>query len=149
MAIILETERLYLRAFIYEDALDLYAMNNDPDVIKYTGDSAFKNLKEAQDFTSEYIKLHTITSSKNLVKASLSRYAVIRKEDGAFIGWCGFKLYKKKGAVDIGFRFYKKNWEQGYATESAKACITYAFSDLKLSFLIAHTHVDNLTSRKV
>ena len=149
MASILETERLYLRTFIYGDAVHLCAMNKDPDVIKYTGDSAFKNLKEAQDFISEYIRLRSTAPTKDSLKVPLARYAVIRKEDDAFLGWCGLKLHKEKGAVDIGFRFYKKHWRQGYATESAKTCIAYAFSDLKLPFLIAHAHVDNLTSRKV
>ncbi|AWH74357.1 hypothetical protein DCS32_09355 [Dokdonia sp. Dokd-P16] len=149
MTTILETERLYLRAFIYEDAVHLYEMNNDPDVIKYTGDSAFKNLKEAQGFISEYIRLRTTASIKASLKVSLARYAVIRKEDNVFLGWCGLKLHKEKGAVDIGFRFYKKHWKQGYATESAKACIAYAFSDLQLPFLVAHAHVDNLQSRKI
>ncbi len=149
MTTILETERLYLRTFTYEDALHLYEMNNNPDVIKYTGDSAFKNLKEAQDFISEYIRLRTIKTTKDSSKESLARYAVIRKEDNAFLGWCGLKLHKDKGAVDIGFRFYKQYWKQGYATESARACIAYAFSNLQLPFIIAHAHVDNLQSRKV
>lgn len=149
MITILETERLYLRAFIYEDAVHLYTMNNDPDVIKYTGDRAFENLKEAQDFISEYIRLHTTASTKLSIKKSLSRYAVIRKEDDAFLGWCGLKLHKEKGTVDIDFRFYKKYWKKGYATESTRTCIAYAFSNLQLPFLIAHTHIDNLQSRKV
>ncbi|WP_396595941.1 GNAT family N-acetyltransferase [Dokdonia sp. R86516] len=149
MTSILETERLYLRAFTYKDAMHLYAMNNDPEVIKYTGDRAFKSLKEAQDFVSEYIRLRTIKATKNSSKESLARYAVIRKEDDAFLGWCGLKLHKEKGAVDIGFRFYKKYWKHGYATESARGCISYAFSNLQLPFLIAHAHVDNAQSRKV
>jgi len=149
MTTILETERLYLRAFIYEDARHLYEMNNNPDVIKYTGDSAFKNLKEAQDFISEYIRLRTIKTTKDSSKESLARYAVIRKEDNAFLGWCGLKLHKDKGAVDIGFRFYKQYWKQGYATESTRGCIAYAFFNLQLPFIIAHAHVDNLQSRKV
>ena len=149
MTTILETERLYLRAFIHEDAVHLYEMNNDPDVIKYTRDSAFKNLKEAQDFISEYIRLRNTAPTNGSLKVSLVRYAVIRKKDDAFLGWCGLKLHKEKGAVTIDFRFYKKHWKQGYATESTRACIAYAFSNLQLPFLAAHAHVDNVQSHKI
>ena len=42
MKIITQTERLYLREFTKEDGIHFYEMNNDPEVIKYTGDGPFR-----------------------------------------------------------------------------------------------------------
>lgn len=140
MLIVLETDRLYLRQFIKEDAAHFYEMNNDLQVIKHTGDSPFKNLQEAQKFLSNYDAYQ---------KTGIGRYAVIRKEDELILGWCGLKYHPKERVVDIGYRFYQKFWNKGYATESAKAVIEYAFSKLKYPFLVAHAHIENTASHKV
>ena len=54
MKIILETERLYLREFVEADGFHFYHLNNDAEVIKYTGNSAFNSLTEAYDFIKNY-----------------------------------------------------------------------------------------------
>jgi RimJ/RimL family protein N-acetyltransferase len=46
MKIILKTKRLYLREFMKEDGFQFYHLNNDWEVIKYTGNSAFNSLEE-------------------------------------------------------------------------------------------------------
>ena len=43
---IMDTERLFLREFIFSDAQKLFELNSDPEVIKYTGDSPFLSIKE-------------------------------------------------------------------------------------------------------
>ena len=40
---IFETERLILRELNTDDAKNFYELNLNPNVIKYTGDKAFKN----------------------------------------------------------------------------------------------------------
>jgi len=137
---ILETDRLYLRQFIAQDAIHFFKMNADPDVIKFTGDRPFKNLEEAQVFIDHY---------EAYTKTDIGRYAVVSKKDEQFLGWCGLKYHPKERVVDIGFRFYQKYWNQGYATESAKAVIDYAFHTLKYPFLVAHAHKENEASHQV
>ena len=140
MKLILETSRLFLREFEKTDAVHFLQMNNDPEVIRYTGDPSFTSLMAAQKFIENY----------NAYKETgMGRYAVIRKSDNAFLGWCGLKYHPKEDVVDIGYRFYQSYWGQGYATESARATITYAFRTLNYPFLVAHAHVDNVASHKV
>lgn len=138
--VIIETERLYLREFISSDSIHFFKINNDSNVIQYTGDTSFKNLESAQNF---------ITNYDAYTKTGIGRWAVIRKSDQEFLGWCGLKYHSKERVVDIGYRFYKCYWTQGYATESAKAVIQYAFDILKYPFLVAHAHIDNHASHKV
>ena len=140
MTQILETQRLLLRHFVPEDSIHFFEMNNNPKVIQYTGDTPFKNLEDALSFAAGYDAYQ---------KTGIGRYAVIRKSDMQFLGWCGLKYHPQERKVDIGFRIYEEFWNQGYATESAKAVIQYAFNTLRYPKLVAHTHIDNTASQRV
>jgi len=140
MKTILETKRLYLRAFIKGDGFFFYHLNNDPDVIKYTGNTSFSSLNEANFFIEKY---------DDYKRNGYGRWAVCLKESHEFIGWCGLKKEKETDDVDLGFRFFKKHWGKGYATEAALACIKYGFLELNLSEIIGRAHVDNKASIEV
>ena len=75
MKIILETERLLLREFSPEDGFHFYHLNNDPEVIKYTGNNAFETLEEANDFIINY---------PDYQRYGFGRWAVILKETDEF-----------------------------------------------------------------
>lgn len=140
MTLIAETNRLYLREFNASDAIHFFEMNKDPEVIQFTGDSSFSSLLEAQKFIEAYDQYK---------KYNMGRWAVIRKGDNAFLGWCGLKFHPKEHLIEVGYRFYKKYWGHGYATESCKSSITYGFKTLKLATIFAHAHKDNLASHNV
>ncbi len=80
---ILESKRLELREFDISDAVNLYQLNLDSEVIKYTGDPPFNNIEEAERFLDNY---------NEYKKNGFGRWAVITKESNKFIGWCGLKL---------------------------------------------------------
>lgn len=138
MSIILETNRLILRTFSIEDAKSMFKLNLDNDVLKYTGDKPFKSIKDAELFLKNY-------SDYN--KNGFGRWSVFLKND-EYIGWCGLKL-NEENTIDIGFRFFKKYWNNGYATESAKACLNYGFTKLNLKEIIGRTDNRNIGSKKV
>lgn len=54
MEIILETGRLILRELNTADAENLYRLNQNPEVIKYTGNAAFHSINEAKSFLENY-----------------------------------------------------------------------------------------------
>ncbi|TRZ41415.1 GNAT family N-acetyltransferase [Robertkochia solimangrovi] len=140
MKIVTETENLILREFILDDSRHFFSMNNDPEVIKYTGDSAFASMEEAGDFLDKYEEYR---------KYGIGRWAVIRKEDHEFLGWCGLRYHPDEGVTELGYRFYRKFWGNGYGSESALAALTYGFQEMKLPRIYAHVHVDNLVSRRI
>jgi RimJ/RimL family protein N-acetyltransferase len=71
-------------------------------------------------------------------------WAVERKEDGAFLGFCGLKIADDAGSpvhgnVEIGWRFREDVWGQGYAKEAAIASLDFAFGTLGAEQVVALT----------
>lgn len=134
------TSRLALREMTERDAQNAYLLNKDPEVLKYTGDKAFESVSEALDFLKNY---------NHYKKYGFGRWAVCLKENNEFIGWCGLKFDAEKNEIDIGYRFFKKHWNKGYATESAQACMEWAFEVQKIECVVGRVMKQNLASIKV
>lgn len=137
---VLETKRLYLREMNPKDAESFYLLNLDPDVVRYTGDEPFENIEEARQFLENYDQYK---------RYGFGRWAVIRKEDDAFLGWCGLKYTRELDEVDVGFRFFKKYWNKGYATESARACVDWGMDQLDVHEIIGRAMKENTASIRV
>ena len=135
----IETERLKMRPIIpEEDAEDMYLLNLDPEVVRYTGDVPFKSIEDSLEFYKNY---------RQYEKYKLGRFSTFLKEDMTFIGWCGLK--QEDGYIDLGYRFAKPYWGQGYATESSLASLRYGFDDLNIERIVAHALKDNPASIRV
>lgn len=137
---ILESERLYFRELTIHDAAFFYTLNLDQEVLKYTGDSPFRSVSEAAIFLKNY---------NHYQKYGFGRWVVMRKTDNEILGWCGFKYSPISGDIDIGFRFFKRFWNSGYATESAIACIDFGFAKLAIQRIIGRVMKSNLGSIRV
>lgn len=140
MNVILETNRLLLRELASDDAEDFYRLNLNPNVIRYTGNSSFKSIEEAREFLENY---------KDYQVNGYGRWAVILKDSNQFLGWCGLKFGEMENETDIGFRFFEEEWNKGYATESANACLHYGFAKLNLKRIIGRAMKENKASIKV
>jgi RimJ/RimL family protein N-acetyltransferase len=140
MKIIIETPRCFLRELSVTDAEHFYLLNQDLEVIKYTGDSPFESIQAAKEFLQNY---------NPYVQYGYGRWAVIDKSNSEFLGWCGLKYSPDLDEVDIGFRFFKKYWNQGFATEAAKASIEYGFTTLHLHKIVGRAMEANVASIKV
>lgn len=139
MKAIMTTPRLLLREFALEDAPALYELNSDPEVMKYTGDSPFASVRDAEDFVRGYDHYRDY---------GYGRWSVVLRETGEFVGWCGLK-FNELEQVDIGFRFFRKHWGKGYATESARATLAYGFGELALGEIIGRAARANTASIRV
>ncbi len=140
MTLLIETERLHLRELHVGDAAHFYALNSNPNVLKYTGDTAFESITEAEHFLRNYHEYEI---------NGYGRWAVLDKFSGEFLGWCGLKYVAEVDETDIGFRFFENHWNKGLATESAKACLHYGFEQLNLKSIIGRAMAENRASIKV
>jgi RimJ/RimL family protein N-acetyltransferase len=141
MNIIIETDRLLLRTFTLSDALLIYKLNLDPEVIRYTGDPIL-DIAHAQEVLEQ-----TILPQYSLYNHG--RWAVHIKPELEFIGWCGLKGRPEKNEIDLGYRFVKTEWGKGYATEAAYACLKYGFEKLNLQRIVGRAMPQNIASLRV
>lgn len=136
----IKTNRTYLRELTVHDAENFYNLNLDPDVLKYTGDNPFGSIEEAKKFLLSYDQYK---------KFGMGRLAVIETKTNEFIGWCGLKYTADKDEYDIGFRFFKKHWNRGFATETSEKILEIGFTTLNLEKIIGRAMKENCASIKV
>ena len=146
MQIHIETERLILRDLYKEDAQGIYELDSDPEVHNFLGKKPITSLDEAVEII-EFINLQ-------YQENGIGRWAVIDKESKNFIGWSGFKFITTpiNGRInyyDLGYRFIRKFWGKGFASESAKACLNYGFNKMNQKEFFAMADKNNLASNKI
>lgn len=137
---ILETPRLFLRELEIADAPLFFALNANPNVIRYTGNTAFTSIEEARIFLENY---------SDYRENGYGRWAVIHKDSQRFLGWCGLKFDVETQQTDIGFRFFEEDWGKGYATESAQACLKVGFETFQLKEIVGRAMKANTASIRV
>ncbi|MCP4315809.1 MAG: GNAT family N-acetyltransferase [Hyphomicrobiales bacterium] len=78
---------------------------------------------------------------------------VVEDREGRFLGYTGVMARNEEHPLgfhcEIGWRFSRDAWGQGYTTEAAKAALDDAFTRLGLHEVIAYTAPDNIRSQAV
>jgi ribosomal-protein-alanine N-acetyltransferase len=143
MKIFAETERLILRELLPEDAIGMFEMDGDPEVHLFLGNKPVLSIEQSKA-DIEFIR-------KQYLDNGIGRWAVIEKENNHFIGWAGLKLMTEtcnnhSNYYDLGYRFSKRFWGKGYATETAIATRDYGFKELNLDEIIGIADINNLGS---
>lgn len=138
MEIFLETERLRLRRVTEGDIDDLFALHNDPEVMRFlTGGEPISRQEIVQDYHDRF--------------ATFGYWAGITRERGEFLGW--FALHptpdRPSDEYELGYRLLRSAWGQGYATEGSRALIATGFAEWGVRRVWAETMAVNLPSRRV
>lgn len=146
MKIFATTPRLILREVIPIDEDGFFELDSDPEVHKYLGGKPIQTIDEAR----AVITLIRRQYEQN----GIGRWAVVEKKSNSFIGWCGLKLERKElneliNFYDLGYRFIKKYWGMGYATEAAVATLQYGFEQMDLEEIYGRADCDNAASNHI
>jgi RimJ/RimL family protein N-acetyltransferase len=140
---ILETARLVLRAWSEEDKEPFARLNADPRVMEFM--PAPLSREESDRFVDRIVA--------NLREQGFGLYAMEHRADAAFIGFVGLATPSFAAhftpCVEIGWRLAATYWNQGLATEGARAVVNYAVETLQLPELVSFTTVENVRSRRV
>ena len=107
--------------------------------MRYLGDGSPLSPTQAGDYIARAIEHES--------KHGFSRLAVDLIETGELIGMCG--IARLEGYNDLGYRFAKRHWGRGYATESARAVVKHGFDTLDLPRIDAVVLLENRASRAV
>ncbi|QUH04280.1 GNAT family N-acetyltransferase [Saccharopolyspora erythraea] len=140
---ILETGRMVLRRITEEDRDELFALHNDPDVMRY--------LNGGRPVPAERVDHELQRMLGWYERGPFGYWPAIEKATGRFLGW--FLLRPREldepGTVELGYRLHKAAWGRGYATEGSLALIRKGFTELGVRRVYAHTMTVNKGSRRV
>lgn len=126
----IETQRMLIRDYTMDDVRDLYDILGDAEVMKNC-EPAY-SLEKTSDFLSEFC-----IQKRGAV-------AAVHKDSGRMIGYILFNAYEES-VYEIGWIFNQDFWRQGYAYESCKAVIDYAFNVLDAHKIFAEA-IDGVKS---
>lgn len=137
----ISTPRLKLRTWRDSDRMPFQMMCADPKVMEHLGGP--QSASEANAAIERGIACQA--------KHGHCFWAVERKSDFAFIGFCGLKVSDipgspVEGEIEIGWRLRRDAWGQGFAKEAAYASFDWGFSNLSCERIVALTTSANTRS---
>lgn len=143
---VLESERLVLRAPRLEDAKAIAGLANNRKIAEMTALVPHPyGIEDAETW---------ITSVSEADKGAI--FAVFSKQEKlAFVGACGYGSrggvgeWREGSAPELGYWIGEPYWSRGYATEAVRAVIDHAFAEAGEEQLLASCRVTNLASRRV
>jgi RimJ/RimL family protein N-acetyltransferase len=136
----IETERLILRGWRDSDREPFHDMSQDERVMATLGPLLWRDESDTLiDRMQGILDTHGFTF-----------WAIERRVDGAFLGFCGLKPGAEdtpiEGEIEIGWRLAHQYWGQGYAREAAQASLDWGFAHLDIPSIAAITTVENVRS---
>lgn len=139
---IIETDRMILSTWDESHLEGMNDLNSDPEVMEF-----FPSFK-----TEEQNREHIVKLNKSYTERGYTFFAAQEKCSGEFIGMLGYWPLeietKYTPGTEIGWRFRKKFWGSGLATEGAKACLEHAKAN-GLTQIVAIAVPENIASLKV
>ena len=114
----IETARLTLSAWTEAERAPFAAMCADPEVMH--------DYLAAEDAATAGARLDRYMAAQ--ARDGFGKWAVRRKHDGAFLGWCGvspiWPTLAPAPGLEIGWRLIRAAWGFGFATEAARPGLT-------------------------
>jgi ribosomal-protein-alanine N-acetyltransferase len=139
MFVLLETKRLMLRPLKAADIGRFLPLIADFEVAK--------NLATVtHPYTEDDACAFVTRNAHGWTGGNDCGFAVLRKQDGSFIGMCGVHPQRD---WEFGYWVGKPHWDKGYATEAGARVVAFAFGELFADQLKAGWYVDNPASGRV
>ena len=146
MRVLLETTRLILREFESTDSEIIRKLDSDPEVMKYISNGIPSDDTEVQ----RAIRVTIETLQKH--QGAFGYWMAIEKSSNEIIGWFHLRPLKSDpdntSIQELGYRLFRKFWNQGFATEGSLALIKYAKTK-NVQEVWAHSMSANTSSQNV
>lgn len=139
----METERLILRRFVQEDAIDMLSnWASDPLVQQEYGEPVYGDIGAVNRLLAQYI-----TGYEN---DDFYRWAIVEKTSGMNIGQIAFcRVYSEIATAEIEYCISRNFRGRGYAGEALEAVMRYALGVAGFSKLEAYNRAENIASGRV
>jgi RimJ/RimL family protein N-acetyltransferase len=139
----LRTERLLLRRWLPSDREAFAAMNADPRVMEH-----FPATLSREECDNAVARIED-----SFERQGFGWWAVEVIDGAPFIGFIGLSAVPFQApftpCIETGWRLAFDHWNRGYATEGARAALTFGFDQLQLNEIVAFTVPANVRSRRV
>jgi RimJ/RimL family protein N-acetyltransferase len=139
----LSTDRLHLRRWRPEDLAPFAALNADPLVMEF-----FPSVLSARESDALAARIEA-----DMSEHGWGLWAVEIPGVTAFAGYIGLAKPRLEApftpCIEIGWRLAHEHWGHGYATEGARAAVSFGFDRLKLEEIVSFTVPANARSRRV
>jgi RimJ/RimL family protein N-acetyltransferase len=135
----IETGRLILRGWRAGDRDPFLAMGRSPAVMEHLG-----GLQSPEQVDEAIGRVRACQAANGHCL-----WAVERRMDGAFLGFCGLKIGNVgpiDGEIEIGWRLREDAWGQGFAKEAAIASLAWGWANLDAPRIVAITVPGNRAS---
>ena len=138
----LQTERLLLRPFTYEDTEDVFTCwESDPDVAKYMFWTSHNDIEKTKEWLAFEIG--------QIEKDDWYRFAIVLKDTDELIGTGLIYFEEEVDSWEIGYNLGKKYWGNGYTTEAMRRIISFAKEELGITEIVGRYVKENPDSGKV
>ena len=139
--IILETARLRLREYTWDDLDALAQIISDPETMKFY----------EKPYDEAGVRRWIQWNLDNYEDLGFGLWAMEERETGRFVGDCGItmQIISKKIVPEIGYHVHKELWNRGYATEAAKACKDWIFTHTPFQTVYSYMNAENIGSWSV
>lgn len=134
----IETERLLLRPMGPVDLEDFLDLHGERSVIEFLGPA-----------TRESAAARLALCQERWRRGDFDLMAVLERSSDRFVGRAGVKYWPEFNETEAGWAFHRDARGKGYATEAARASITWAFDALPVSYITAMIRPDNSRSMAV
>jgi RimJ/RimL family protein N-acetyltransferase len=138
----LETARLVLRRFDFDDAPFVVALLNEPSFIQNIGDRGVRTIEDAH----RYLRDGPMGMYQRF---GFGLWHASRKSDGAAVGMCGLLRRDNLPDADIGYAYLPAYWGGGLAFEAAAATLQHAVRKFGLRRVIGVVSAGNVGSIRV
>lgn len=147
------TDRLILRDITEEDAPLLFDLDSDPEVMRYIG----KRPASDPDWYRQRIRTVYMPWQKHPWHGT---WLVLDRTSREFLGWvfirpsvaspdAPFFGWTRPDEVEVGYRYHRKAWGRGIATEAASLLVQFALDDPATTGIVAGALAGNAGSLRV
>lgn len=135
---VIETERLILREYSFDDFNALFEIVSDPETMQHY----------PAPFDEQRTKQWIAWNLDNYKKYGFGLWATVLKVSGEFIGDCGITMQNIDNEMlpEIGYHIHKKYWRRGFAKEAARTVRDWGFQNTQYDTIYSCMKYTNVGS---
>ncbi|MFA5242996.1 MAG: GNAT family N-acetyltransferase [Sulfuricella sp.] len=142
MELINETARMRIRPLTLGDVPALTEILSDPEVMKHSVRGVYDEAA-----TRRFVEWCLACYESH----GIGPWALIEKETSALIGFCGVGPERVGDVeeINLGYRLARRYWGKGFATESTRAVLAYAFESKECQSVVVIIEPEHVASLRV